>query len=112
MSSETYESNQGAGALDVAERVVALMFRRKLTRNEVAASIGKSKAAFYNKMNGTSDWSLTELRDLARVLGTSVSYLVGESEAADEKKNGLTRSESDRSELVAGAGFEPTTSGL
>ena len=112
MSPETNAAHTETANDILAERLVALMFRRKLTRNEVATSIGKSKAAFYNKMNGTSDWTLSELRQLATTLGTTVSYLVGESDVVDAKKNGLTPVESDRSELVAGAGFEPTTSGL
>ena len=85
----------------------------RLTKKGLAEELGLSVATASRKLNGHIEWTARELVQLAEVLNTTVAYLIGEvGDPARKMKNGLTRVESDRSELVAGAGFEPTTSGL
>ena len=110
---------QQESSASIAERIVALAFRRRLTKAALAKSIGLSPAAFYNKMNGTSNWQYPELAGIAATLETSVAYLIGEvdddtplrktQKAPTHESQGLRAASA---ELVAGAGFEPTTSGL
>ena len=97
----------------VNTRIHGQLFAVRMTKKDLAVALGLSVATASRKLNGHIDWTVTELVRLADVLNTSVAYLVGETPETHRKmKNGLTRLESDRSELVAGAGFEPTTSGL
>ncbi len=88
-----------------------LMFLNRVTRKELGSSIGISGPAMGKKIRGENGWSITDLFGVAEFFGISVVDLLPRrvpqtQEAPDSQKR------TEGSNLVAGAGFEPTTSGL
>ena len=57
-----------------------LMWKHKLTSAKVSKAIGIDSGSFGRKLRGERKWALIELLNLAKVLQTSVAYLVGEME--------------------------------
>jgi hypothetical protein len=63
-----------------AERIAALMWRKRLTVSSLATAIGKGRASMSTKINGHARWYLDELIAVSTVLDTSVGYLLGETD--------------------------------
>lgn len=59
----------------IKERVGAYLARTGKTKAEIAASLGMSRTAFFTKMAGKSEFSLTEAHDLAAMLDCSMDEL-------------------------------------
>jgi hypothetical protein len=70
----------------------AVMAIRDMDPADLWASAGITKGTYYNRMKGRGDWTAPEVKRAADALGVSVATLY----------DGLQ---------VAGAGFEPATSG-
>lgn len=65
---------------EVGKRVHMRIWDSKLTQTAVAEAIGVPANTFGRKIRGERKWALIELMNLATVLQTTVSYLVGETE--------------------------------
>ncbi len=104
---------------DTNARIHARLFRAKLTKKALAEGLHLGTTATSRKLNGHASWTLEELVQLSDLLDTSVAYLTGEvdDDTPLRKTRNAPAHESQgvraaSAELVAGAGFEPTTSGL
>ncbi|MDQ0584647.1 helix-turn-helix domain-containing protein [Streptomyces rishiriensis] len=98
-SSESEEPAEEAGALPaVAPRLRALRRRAALTLEAAARAAGLSPAHLSRLETGQRQPSLPMLLALARIYGTTVSELLGETSA-------------DRDAVVRAAGMEPTRAG-
>ncbi|WP_418888086.1 hypothetical protein [Microbacterium resistens] len=65
--------------------------------------MGFTQSALSKKLHGRSGWGIDELASAARVLKTSIGYLVGETEDPHPASP-------SRGRMVGPAGIEPTTS--
>lgn len=98
---ETMTADQAIGA-----KVNQLMFRRRVTRKQLGQQLGVTGASVSNKIYGQSKWSVEELFKVADFFGINAADLLPRRiEKAPEE-------ETSSGAVVAGAGFEPTTSGL
>ncbi|WP_268831071.1 helix-turn-helix domain-containing protein [Corynebacterium belfantii] len=87
------------------------MFRRKVTRKALASALGISPQGMSQKILGKVGWSITDLYVVAEFFNIDVTDLLPRRvPQTQETPDSLSRTEG--SNLVAGAGFEPTTSGL
>ena len=73
--------------------IKALLAVRDMDPETFMARAGMAKSTYYNRMSGRNGWTAAEVKRAADALGVSVATLY----------DGLS---------VAGAGFEPATSGL
>lgn len=89
----------------IGAKVNQLMFRQRVTRKQLGQHLGLTGPSVSNKIYGQSKWSVGELFDTADFFGVTVADLLPRrtEKAPGDDSEGL---------LVAGAGFEPTTSGL
>ena len=84
-----------------AERIAALMWRHSSTVTSLAAAIGKGRVSISTKMNSHARWYNDELVDIARVLDTTVGYLLGETDD-DRRPDHLPRYENSPATEVTG----------
>ena len=66
--------------IEVGRRVHMRMWDSKLTHEAVARSIGLDTSSFSKRLRGERKWALIELVNVATVLRTTSSYLLGETE--------------------------------
>ena len=92
------------GELVRGDRVVALMWPRRLSQTQLAAEIGVNRTLFSLKLRGQRQWYLREVAALAKALNTTVAYLIGESDEV--------RPTDQSSYEVGRTGLEPVTDGL
>ncbi|WP_430600877.1 helix-turn-helix domain-containing protein [Brevibacterium sp. K72] len=87
----------------VGTRVHMLMWERGMTQVALAPLLGITQTGLSKKLKGRVGWSVSDLLAVARELGTSVAYLVGETEnrRPDDPNGG--------SWLVRPPGLEPGT---
>ncbi|WP_185934425.1 helix-turn-helix domain-containing protein [Actinobaculum suis] len=94
----------------IAERVLTWVRRRKMQQTDLADKIGVAPATLSRKLRGHVGWSASDVVGAAVALGVPITELLPEELTqmikAPEPKG------SEASSVVAGAGFEPTTSGL
>ena len=64
----------------VGTRVHMLMWERGTKQIALAPKLGITQTGLSKKLKGRVGWSVSDLIAVARELGTTVSYLVGESE--------------------------------
>jgi putative transcriptional regulator len=57
------------------ERLVRIMERRGITRQQLAEMLAISVKTLIRKINGKLDWLLTECRRIARFFGTTIAHL-------------------------------------
>lgn len=57
-----------------------LIWRVGRTQGDVAAALGVDSTGLGKKLKGKNRWAIQEVIDLAAELGTTVAYLVGESD--------------------------------
>ena len=99
-------ANEAVGA-----KVNQLMFRNRTTRKQLAEALGITGAAVSRKIYGQNSWTLEELYSVADFFNITVTDLLPRRVPhTQETPDSLSRTEG--SDFVAGAGFEPTTSGL
>ena len=90
----------------VGIKVNELMFKSRVSRKELGEVLGITGAGMSRKIYGQSAWSLQDLYLVADFFGVEVADLLPRRiEKAPEE-------ETSSGAVVAGAGFEPTTSGL
>ncbi|WP_199339258.1 helix-turn-helix transcriptional regulator [Corynebacterium belfantii] len=112
MIASTSQASVGYGADEaIGITVNDLMFRRKVTRKALASALGISPQGMSQKILGKVGWSITDLYVVAEFFNIDVTDLLPRRvPQTQETPDSLSRTEG--SNLVAGAGFEPTTSGL
>ena len=91
----------------VGMKVNAFLFRKRETKKALGTVLGVSAATAGRKINGEIGWSLDDLYRTAEFFGVEITDLLPRRIANEE-----AASLSADGHLVAGAGFEPTTSGL
>ena len=92
-------------------KVNQLMFLQRTTRKELGQALGITGPAMSKKIRGQNGWSVDDLFGVAEFFHVDVTDLLPRRVAQTQETPGsLSRTEG--SNLVAGAGFEPTTSGL
>ena len=62
------------------ERVSHLMKRNSLSKKDMASRLNVDYSTFWRKLKGKRNVDMSVLIQIARILGTSVSYLVGETD--------------------------------
>ena len=69
--------------LDVAvgRRVHMLMWERRITQTALGRTIGIDQSGLGKRLRGERGWSLDDLAAVAGALGTSMAYLLGETES-------------------------------
>ncbi|WP_342320215.1 helix-turn-helix domain-containing protein [Corynebacterium mayonis] len=105
--SSGYSADQAIGIT-----VNDLLFRQQKTRRQLAAAMGLSHQAVSRKVLGQVGWSVSDLYAVADFFGLEVADLLPRRVEAPVKNEKSPSEEGDSKKLVAGAGFEPTTSGL
>ena len=99
-------ANEAVGA-----KIDQLMFRSRTSRKDLADALGITGAAVSKKIYGQNRWALEELFDAADFFGVEVTDLLPRRVSSLETGKAPSEEGADP-KLVAGAGFEPTTSGL
>ena len=96
----------------IGVRVNELLFRTRRTRKQLGEALGLSGPAVSKKIYGKATWSVLDLIETAEFLGVDTADLLPRRvQPAPNTEKEAVSSEAT-SCLVAGAGFEPTTSGL
>ena len=100
----------------VSTRVNYLQFiNGRMSQRSLALRLGTPPASLSNKITGRTAWNLDELFSLCDIFAVSADYLLGREpieSARPVNAEGPASIETGPSGVVAGAGFEPTTSGL
>ena len=65
------------------ERVSDLMKRRFLTKKDMAERLNVDYSTFWRKLNGKRNVDMALLKQIADILGTSVAYLIGETDKTE-----------------------------
>jgi transcriptional regulator with XRE-family HTH domain len=88
MSTNNPARDELADPIDVliGERINGLMFKRRLQKKDIAAILHIDSTAVGKKIRAEQKFSVSQLVRLAPVLGTTVGYLVGETEEAPTPK--------------------------
>ncbi|WP_338122302.1 helix-turn-helix domain-containing protein [Corynebacterium xerosis] len=105
---KTYSVDEAIGI-----KVNELMFVNRVTRKRLGEVLGISGPGAGKKLLGKSAWSAADLYTVADFFGVDITELLPRrvpSPGHDE--NPRTEVQGVTSNVVAGAGFEPTTSGL
>lgn len=78
----TMQRKRADRAIDasIGERAHLLIWRARRTQSSVANETGVEATGFGKKLKGQNGWAVQEVVNLAAALGTTVSYLVGETE--------------------------------
>lgn len=60
----------------IKEWVGAYLERTGMTKVELASKLGMSRTSFYNKMDGTTEFTLSEAGNLASILGLTADQIL------------------------------------
>ncbi|WP_084676488.1 helix-turn-helix domain-containing protein [Actinotignum urinale] len=96
----------------IGERVHLWLYRHNFTLTDLATWLGLSHTTVSRKVRGTTAWSASDLVKTAAFLNVPLSELLPEETVELEQEKIRNQNVVTDSRLVAGAGFEPTTSGL
>lgn len=66
---------------DLNRNIRAEMARSGIRQEALARHLGLSQSALSRRLNGTADWSIGEVVEVAAHLGCTTSYLLGQSAA-------------------------------
>ena len=102
----TYTADQAIGIT-----INDLMFRNKVTRKQLGQVLGLSSQAISRKVLGQVGWSINDLYITADFFGVDITDLLPR-RVPQTRETPDSFSRTEGSHVVAGAGFEPTTSGL
>ncbi|WP_101515748.1 helix-turn-helix domain-containing protein [Corynebacterium ulcerans] len=103
---KSYTANEAVGI-----KINELMFRNRVSRKKLGELLGITGQGVSRKVLGQSSWTLDELFCIADYFNIAVADLLPRRvPQTQETPDSFSRTEG--SNLVAGAGFEPTTSGL
>ena len=95
----------------IGAKVNELLFLNRVTKKALGEELGITGPGVSRKIYGQTAWSVEDLYAVADFFGVDVVDLLPKKvDAMQETPDSFSRTEG--SNLVAGAGFEPTTSGL
>ena len=80
MTSVIEPSRQSSVNQTISERVLVLLFRQHLSQSSLARQLGMAPNNLNRRIRGTTEWTPSDLVHLAKVLDTSTSFLVGETD--------------------------------
>ncbi|WP_075728330.1 helix-turn-helix domain-containing protein [Corynebacterium aquilae] len=91
-----------------------LMFRNRVTRKQLGEALGITGAGMSKKLLGNAAWTIEDLYAIADFFNVPVETLLPRRVQLPDAENKKTPSQTrgGNPNVVAGAGFEPTTSGL
>lgn len=69
------------------DHIRGLMRENRLTVRETARLIGLSDQGFYNKMNGPSEFTVSEAQRLAELLHVPITEILDEKDEQEERIN-------------------------
>lgn len=72
--------HDGAQLTTLTGRLLGLMMQRRVTKARLAAEIDVSASGVTRRLQGKTEWNLVEIVRAARLLSTSVGYLLGETD--------------------------------
>ena len=84
--------------LTVGERTHQLMWQQKVSNKALGAALGIDPTAVGKKLRAEQKFSVEQLATIARELGTSIAYLVGETDdptPPDDENSGPRRARTD-----------------
>ncbi|MEZ2190066.1 helix-turn-helix transcriptional regulator [Corynebacterium sp. CCM 9204] len=96
----------------VGIKVNELPFLSRATRRQLAEALGVSAATASRKVRGEIAWSLSDLYATADFFGVDITELLHRHASSPKHDEPPLPKERGFVYVVAGAGFEPTTSGL
>ncbi|NMW64798.1 helix-turn-helix transcriptional regulator [Mobiluncus mulieris] len=96
----------------VASNIRAEAARQGYSQRALGRALGLSQGQITTRWKGVARWQLDELDDVAALLGLSVHDLITPPRGGLGYEKNPSAKAPGLSDLVAGAGFEPTTSGL
>ena len=99
-------------ASTVAANIRAESARRGYSQSELGRALGITQSQVNRRWRGVIPWQLDELDAVAYLLGVSVIELVTPPRGGLGYEKGPGAKAPEPFGAVAGAGFEPTTSGL
>lgn len=91
---------------ELGKRAHVLIWSSSLTQGKVAKMLGMSSDSLGRKLKGERGWAIAEVIAIAEILGTTVAYLVGETQEAPHPHN------TDEGPSEPPVGLEPTTCAL
>ena len=95
----------------IGAKVNELLFLNRVTKKALGEELGITGPGVSRKIYGQTAWSVEDRYAVADFFGVDVVDLLPKKvDAMQETPDSFSRTEG--SNLVAGAGFEPTTSGL
>lgn len=71
----------------VGRRVHHLLWLRKMNQSEFANRFGCTQSTIAKRLKGKMSWKVEDLMQTARILDTSVAFLVGEAASPDDPKS-------------------------
>ena len=109
MATRTFTLNECVGI-----RVNELLFLNRIARKDLAAVLEVSAPTVTRKLHGDIAWSLDDVYRVADFFSVPVESLLPRrvESPLDYEKSPSSEEKGDHRYVVAGAGFEPTTSGL
>ena len=107
--SEHYPRYTAHEAIGVS--VNQLLFTRNITRRRLGAALGVQGEAVSKKLRGQSRWTIEEIYAMAEFFELDLMDLLPR-KLPRGYEIGAPFNKGPQSNLVAGAGFEPATSGL
>lgn len=82
----TTKANKGLD-YEVSRKVHMLMWENKLTQSALSKKLSVGQSTFSKKVRGELGWSLSDIETVAAALGTTIAYLVGESDDPNDPKS-------------------------
>ena len=96
----------------VASNIRAEAARRGFSQRALGRALGITQGQITRRWKGVINWQLDELDDVAALLGLTVTDLITPPRGGLGYEKGPGAKAPEPFGAVAGAGFEPTTSGL
>ncbi len=96
----------------IGAKVNQLMFVHRATRKQLGEALGCSGPAVSKKIYGQSSWSVEELYAMAEFFDIDITDLLPQRVSTQQETPDFQSEAEGSRKVVAGAGFEPTTSGL
>lgn len=81
------QAQRGNLDYEVSRRVNMLMWERKTTQVNLAKLLGVGQSGLSKKVRGEVGWSVADLVAVSAALGTTVAYLVGETDEPRDPKS-------------------------
>ncbi|MCU4298035.1 XRE family transcriptional regulator [Brevibacterium permense] len=98
-------------ATDAAMEVKLWTVRKRVTQKRLSGLLGLPQSSVSARLNGKKPFSIDELYKIAGLMELSLGELLGE-RLVNEKNPQPVELAGGSATLVAGEGFEPSTSGL